>query len=85
MNYDGTMKPIFIFAVLTALAAPAAAQSIVCPASQTCRNGAPPVPFPVINPFQGLSNVLNIRRDSPPAPVVGGAPIATQVLPAGAP
>jgi hypothetical protein len=82
MNYDGTMKPIFIFAVLTT---PAAAQSIVCPASQTCRNGAAPVPFPVINPFQGLSNVLNIRRDPTPAPAMGGAPIATQVLPAGAP
>ena len=52
-----------------------------CPYGQTCQNGAPAVPFPVINPLQGLNNVLplpprNTQQASPP-PAIGYAPIAT--------
>jgi len=67
------------------LAAPAWAQptgpTAFCPYGQTCQNGAPSVPFPVINPLQGLNNVLplpprNIQQSPPPA-ALGYAPIAT--------
>jgi hypothetical protein len=74
------MKPVLIFTVLIATAAPALAQTVVCPYGQTC-NGAPRVPFPVINPAQGLSNVLTgPQRQNQPAPqqpIYGGTPIAT--------
>ena len=61
--------------------------TVVCPYGQTCQN-APPVPFPVINPVQGLNNALTLPLGKPPAPpppAVGYAPIATPppVLPPG--
>ena len=59
-----------------------------CPYGQTCQKNVPPVPFPVINPVQGLNNVLNLPQRNtppPPPPAVGYAPIATPppVLPPG--
>jgi hypothetical protein len=52
----------------------------VCGYGQPCPNGNP-VPFPVINPVQGLSNVLTypLRRAQPPPPppAWAQAPIAT--------
>jgi hypothetical protein len=66
--------------VVLAATAPAAAQTAFCPYGQTCKD-APPVPFPVINPVQGLSNVLTLplgkSQPPPPPPAVGYAPIAT--------
>ena len=67
------------------LAAPAWAQptapTAFCPYGQTCQAGTPPVPFPVINPMQGLNNVLTLplRNNEPPPPLPSGsyAPIAT--------
>lgn len=81
------MKVLVALAILIASAAPALAQTVVCPYGQTC-NGAPRVPFPVINPFQGLSNVLTgpARQNQPAAqqPVYGYTPIPTPppVMPA---
>jgi len=78
--------------VITLLAAaiPAMAQpSVVCPYGQSCPKDTPAVPFPVINPVQGLSNVLTLplRNNQPqsPPPSWGYAPIATPppVLPPG--
>ena len=59
-----------------------------CGYGQTCQNGTPAVPFPVINPAQGLSNVLTfpLRQNQPPPPQpLWTAPIATPppVLPPG--
>ena len=58
-----------------------------CPYGQTCQNQAP-VPFPVINPVQGLNNILTLplKNNEPPPPPPGSyAPIATPppVLPPG--
>jgi hypothetical protein len=85
------MKPAIAIAVLLAVTAPALAQpTVVCPYGQTC-NGAPAVPFPVINPMQGLSNVLTApqRQNQPPPqqPVYGYTPIPTPppVMPAARP
>ena len=79
------MKLIIALAVLI-VATPAVAQSVVCPYGQTC-NGAPAVPFPVINPAQGLSNVLaGPRRQNQPPPQqpIYRAPVPTPppVMPA---
>ena len=73
-----------IAAIAPALAQPTA----FCPYGQTCDKNAPPVPFPVINPVQGLKNVLSLPQGNttpPPPPAVGYAPIATPppVLPPG--
>jgi hypothetical protein len=62
------------------LAAPAAAQP-PCPPLQQCPN-APPVPFPVINPVQGLNSLtsrLTGPRDQQPVATVpwNYAPVAT--------
>jgi hypothetical protein len=55
--------------------------TVVCGYGQTCQNGNPAVPFPVINPLQGLNNVLTytLGKDQPPSPppTWGYAPIAT--------
>ena len=59
-----------------------------CGYGQPCQNGNP-VPFPVINPVQGLNNILTLplRNDQspPPPPAWAYAPIATPppVLPPG--
>ncbi|HWU54149.1 MAG TPA: hypothetical protein VN175_01525 [Rhizomicrobium sp.] len=79
-----------VLVAVTALTATAAwAQpTAFCPYGQTCQN-APSVPFPVINPVQGLNNVLTLplgkSQPPPPPPAVGYAPIATPppVLPPG--
>ncbi len=82
------MKMLLALAILAAVATPATAQQAVCGYGQPCQNGNP-VPFPVINPMQGLSNVLtNTQRQNqppPPPPAWGYAPIATPppVLPPG--
>ncbi|HWM61337.1 MAG TPA: hypothetical protein VNN98_04255 [Rhizomicrobium sp.] len=74
------MRVAFTLAALLAFMAPAMAQpTIVCGYGQPCPNGNP-VPFPVINPVQGLSNVLTypLRRNQPPPPPTWAqAPIAT--------
>ena len=67
------------------LATPALAQptapTAFCPYGQTCQNNTPSVPFPVINPVQGLNNVLTLplKNNQPPPPPENGysAPIAT--------
>lgn len=76
------MRPIFILSLLLAVTAPALAQpTTVCPYGQTCQKNTPQVPFPVINPVQGLSNVLTLplrnNQPMPPPPAWGYAPIAT--------
>jgi hypothetical protein len=75
------MKLHLALVVLIAAAAPAAAQTVICPYGQTC-NGGTAVPFPVINPVQGLSNVLTapLRQNQPAQqqlPYGYTAPIAT--------
>jgi hypothetical protein len=81
---------MLIALVALVVATPAVAQTVVCPYGQTC-NGAPAVPFPVINPAQALSNVLTApQRQNQPAPqqpTYGTAPIATPppVMPANRP
>jgi hypothetical protein len=60
-------------------AAPALAQAPrpYCPYGQTCQNQTP-VPFPVINPVQGLNNILTLPlKNNEPAPPKAYAPIAT--------
>jgi len=80
------MKAILALIALIA-ATPALAQTVVCPYGQSC-NGAPAVPFPVINPAQALNNLLTApQRQNQPAPqqpTYGYAPIATPppVMPA---
>jgi len=84
------MRLWLCLALLLTAAAPAAAQvQPACGAGQTCPNGNQ-VPFPVINPMQGLANVLNLPRQNnqpppPPMSANGLAPIATPppVLPPG--
>ena len=83
------MKPILALTFLMAAATSALAQpTAFCPYGQTCQKNVPPVPFPVINPVQGLKNVLSLPQGNttpPPPPAVGYAPIATPppVLPPG--
>ena len=83
------MKWMLALTLLIAVEAPAMAQpTAFCPYGQTCDKNAPPVPFPVINPVQGLKNVLSLPQGNttpPPPPAVGYAPIATPppVLPPG--
>ena len=66
--------------VLLFAATPALAQvpQPYCPYGQTCQNQTP-VPFPVINPVQGLNNILTLplRNNAPPPPPAAYAPIAT--------
>ena len=84
------MRSTLAFLFLLAAAVPAAAQAQpACGYGQNCPNGNQ-VPFPVVNPMQGLANVLNltqptISRRSSPCPANGLAPIATPppVLPPG--
>jgi len=75
------MRPLLALIVILAATAPAAAQTVFCPYGQTCQKNMPPVPFPVINPVQGLSNVPNLllgkNQTPPPPPAVGYAPVAT--------
>jgi hypothetical protein len=83
------MKPMLILMLLAASAAQAVAQpTAFCGYGQPCQNGNS-VPFPVINPVQGLSNILTLPlrngQPSPPPPAWAYAPIATPppVLPPG--
>ena len=74
------MRLVIALAFLFA-AAPALAQAPrpYCPYGQTCQNQTP-VPFPVINPVQGLNNILTLplKNNEPPPPPPGSyAPIAT--------
>ena len=73
------MKLTVALALLFA-ATPALAQvpQPYCPYGQTCQN-RDPVPFPVINPVQGLNNILTLplRNNEPPPPPNSYAPIAT--------
>ena len=84
------MKLVPALILALAATAPALAQpTAVCPYGQTCPKGTPAVPFPVINPVQGMSNILTLplrnQQPSPPPPAWGYAPIATPppVLPPG--
>jgi hypothetical protein len=69
-----------LFLATPVLAQPTAPTAF-CPYGQTCQSGAPSVPFPVINPVQGLNNVLTLplqnNQPPPPQPGTGYAPIAT--------
>lgn len=83
------MKTKLVLAALL-LASPAMAQvAPACGSNQACPPGATQVPFPVISPFQGLSNVLtqHLRQQQPPPnpPAQYQAPIATPppVMPPG--
>jgi hypothetical protein len=82
------MRKSLALALLLSTAAPAAAQppQPVCGYGQICP-GQQQVPFPVINPAQGLNNVLTypLRSSQPQPPPVWTAPIATPppVLPPG--
>ena len=76
------MKLLLASVVVIAAAAPTLAQpTVVCPYGQNC-SGAARVPFPVINPAQGMANVLAApSRQNQPAqqqiPYGYSAPIAT--------
>lgn len=85
------MKRTLALAALLATALPAAAQvQPACGVGQNCPNGNQ-VPFPVINPAQGLANIMNLTHQNnpppqkPPMSAYGLAPIATPppVLPPG--
>jgi len=68
-----------LFLATPVLAQPTAPTAF-CPYGQTCQNSTPSVPFPVINPVQGLNNVLTLplRNNQPPPPAnLYTAPIAT--------
>jgi hypothetical protein len=84
------MRSALALVFLLAAGVPAAAQvQPACGVGQTCPAGSNQVPFPVVNPLQGLANVLNLPRQNnqPPPPVSanGLAPVATPppVLPPG--
>ena len=84
------MRAMLVLAFLLAVAVPAAAQvQPACGVGQNCPAGSNQVPFPVINPMQGLANVLNLPRQNnqppPPMSANGLAPVATPppVLPPG--
>jgi hypothetical protein len=83
------MRLTLVLAALLAATVPATAQvQPACGVGQNCPNGNQ-VPFPVVNPMQGLANILNLPRNNnqPPQPMSanGLAPIATPppVLPPG--
>ena len=82
------MRLTLALMTVLATAVPAAAQTAFCPYGQTCQN-KPAVPFPVINPVQGLNNLpsqlLGKSQQPAPPPAVGYAPVATPppVLPPG--
>jgi hypothetical protein len=84
------MRLVLALTLLAASTAAAVAQSgAYCPYGQTCQNSNP-VPFPVINPVQGLNNILTLpqRDNQPPSsqpPAWAYAPIATPppVMPPG--
>jgi hypothetical protein len=83
------MRLTLALAFLLTAAVPALAQvQPACGVGQSCPNGNQ-VPFPVVNPMQGLSNVLTLplqnNQPPPPSPLYGYAPIATPppVLPPG--
>ena len=84
------MRLKLALAFLLAAAVPAAAQiQPACGVGQSCPNGNQ-VPFPVVNPVQGLANVLNLTHPNnppqqQPMSANGLAPIATPppVLPPG--
>ena len=74
------MRLALALMVVFAAMVPAAAQTAFCPYGQTCQKNTPPVPFPVINPVQGLNNVLTLpagKSQPPPPAAMGYAPIAT--------
>ena len=84
------MRPTVSLALLLLAATPAAAQvQPACGVGQACPPGTNQVPFPVVNPMQGLANVLNLPRQNnqppPPMSANGLAPVATPppVLPPG--
>lgn len=85
------MRLTLAFTALLAVTVPAAAQvQPACGVGQTCPDGSNRVPFPVVNPVQGLANILNLpqRNNQPqrqPLSANGLAPIATPppVLPPG--
>lgn len=83
------MRKSLTLALLLSAATPVAAQpqQPLCGYGQICP-GQQQVPFPVINPAQGLSNVLTYplrSNQAPPPSPVWNAPIATPppVLPPG--
>ena len=88
MERFNDMKLAFAFLLIAAV--PVAAQvQPACGVGQNCPNGNQ-VPFPVINPVQGLANILNLPQNNNPPPrkslsANGLAPIATPppVLPPG--
>ena len=86
------MRLTVAFAFLLTAAVPAAAQvQPACGYGQNCPAGSNKVPFPVVNPVQGLANVMNLTHQNnpppqkPPMSAYGLAPIATPppVLPPG--
>ncbi len=75
-------------ACISSATSAAAQQQPVCGYGQICPGSQQQVPFPVINPAQGLNNVLTypLRSSQPPPPAPAWtAPIATPppVLPPG--
>jgi hypothetical protein len=91
MKRFNAMRLKLAFAFLLAAAVPAGAQvQPACGVGQTCPAGSNQVPFPVVNPVQGLANILNLPRNNnqppqQPMSANGLAPIATPppVLPPG--
>jgi hypothetical protein len=84
------MRLKLTLAILFAATVPAMAQvQPACGVGQSCPAGSNQVPFPVVNPMQGLANVLNLPRNNnqppPPTSANGLAPIATPppVMPPG--
>jgi hypothetical protein len=70
---------LFVALALLLAASPALAQvpRPYCPYGQTCQN-QPAVPFPVINPVQGLNNILTLPlKNNEPPPPAAYAPIPT--------
>lgn len=86
-----TLALAVLLAATPAAMMPAEAQvQPACGVGQTCPAGSNQVPFPVVNPMQGLANILNLaqRNNQPPRQpqsAYGLAPIATPppVLPPG--
>lgn len=86
------MRIALALAVLLAATAPAMAQvQPACGPGQNCPPGSNRVPFPVVNPLQGLGNIMTLTQHNnppprqPPMSASGLAPIATPppVLPPG--
>ena len=75
MRWKLVLAPL-LFA--TPVVAQPTAPTVFCPYGQTCQS-APSVPFPVINPVQGLNNVLTLplKNNQPPPETGYTAPIAT--------